>query len=650
MDLEVRMHPLGITPGITPVYATRLPRAEHCELILNVALFFDGTGNNKDWDDHDDCSAPQGSQQARRKHSNVARLFAAYPDAPDRGYYPIYIQGLGTPCPAIGEDKPPPLGAAMAQGGDGRINLGLLQLLNAIHRAASPTKQPAFDDDVIKALCRNGSRGSSTGSLPVMVAAGLGPGAPITPTATRAPYAASEDEAALAKVRRSTVGGLLMNGFSTNRDHALSFYRGQMHAIEQFIKHSTRPKPVEVMLDVYGFSRGSAEARVFCSWLSELAPNGTLCGLPLTLRFLGIFDTVASVGVPNAPATTYNLTNGHMAWAQPQWLRIPAFVKNCLHLTAMHENRASFPLELVRTANGLPGNCQEFAFPGMHSDVGGGYAPGEQGRGTVGGSTDQRDGDKLSQVSLSIMLNASRTAGVPLDTENAVKETAQGVYNPFAVQKSVHSAYENFHHLCSNEKRQMADWLLTYLAWRYQMRGRYSRLPWHDRASAGDRDDLDGANALLRDDIASLDNTQGLWKATFSQAYNTLLGVPFVRDDAKAVRHLAPEARTILQRLRAHPLVGDAEALLFGTYVHDSVAGFRPWDQVKVACRQILPIHWDLEGYLRYRRFWTGNDKALTLVVEPLQPDPQAEQAAQMQQTIYIKGLGIQDMFPTSGW
>lgn len=642
MAMEVGMHPLGPTPGITRAFPSRIPRAEHCELTLHIGLFFDGTGNNKDWDNADDCTKGQGSQYERRCHSNVARLFAAYLASGARGYYPIYIEGLGTPCSPIGEDTPAALGGAMAEGGDGRINLGLLQLLNTIHIAASPTKQPALTDDVIKALCRHG-RGSLGPSVPVVVTDEYG---------RRIEYPPNDDAVALAKVNRSTVGGLLMSGLSTNRDHALSFYRGQIYAITQFLKNSPRPKPIEIMLDVFGFSRGSAEARVFCSWLSELAPSGTLCGLPLTIRFLGIFDTVASVGIPSAPAMTYNATHGHFAWGQPQWLRVPVQVKNCLHLAAMHENRASFPLDLVRTENGLAGNCQEFAFPGMHSDVGGGYAPGEQGRGTTSGDTNTQDSDKLSQVSLSIMLNAAQAAGVPLAIKNAVDVPSAGSYNPFLINNKVRAAYENFHGLCGGEQRQMGDWLLSYLAWRYQVRERYSQLPWRARTenNASDRDDLDGANALLRDDIVSLDNTEGVWKAVYSQAWDKLLGITFVRNDAKAVRHMAPEARDILKRLRAQPATRDAEAQMFGTYAHDSVAGFRPFDQFKIRCHEVLPVHWDLEGYLRYRRFWTGNDKALTLVIEPPKPSPYEEQAAQMQQTVNIKGYGVGDMFPRGGW
>ena len=50
----------------------------------------------------------------------------------------------------------------------------------------------------------------------------------------------------------------------------------------------------------------------------------------------------------------------------------------------MHENRPSFPLDrIVRPDGSLPPGASEYAFPGMHSDVGGGYAPSEQGRGKI---------------------------------------------------------------------------------------------------------------------------------------------------------------------------------------------------------------------------------------------------------------------------
>ncbi|MFM0162448.1 hypothetical protein [Paraburkholderia sediminicola] len=84
-EIPVAIHPLGPTPGIVPVLPTVVPRTEHCEIPVHIGLFFDGTGNNKDWNDEDGCHVGSGTQLQRRKESNVARLFYAYPDDPLRG-------------------------------------------------------------------------------------------------------------------------------------------------------------------------------------------------------------------------------------------------------------------------------------------------------------------------------------------------------------------------------------------------------------------------------------------------------------------------------------------------------------------------------------------------------------------------------------
>ncbi|NMM25758.1 MAG: hypothetical protein HHJ12_00405 [Glaciimonas sp.] len=59
-----------------------------------------------------------------------------------------------------------------------------------------------------------------------------------------------------------------------------------------------RPKPAvpTLTLSVFGFSRGAAEAVAFCQLFSDLLENGKLAGIPATINFLGVFDTVAMVG------------------------------------------------------------------------------------------------------------------------------------------------------------------------------------------------------------------------------------------------------------------------------------------------------------------------------------------------------------------
>jgi hypothetical protein len=196
---------------------------------------------------------------------------------------------------------------------------------------------------------------------------------------------------------------------------------------------ATNPKQPIRMINVslFGFSRGAALARAFAVRLaSECREKGGAWmyqGYPIRLYFMGLFDTVASAGLPasakmidhspvilGAFSAVFPLLgaglrlvskNGHYDWAGN--LKIPAMVEQCIHYVAAHEVRDSFPLDSVRDGKHYPKNTSELAYPGVHSDVGGGYAPGEQTRALL-------DNEKLSQVPLLHMYRVARAAGVPL--------------------------------------------------------------------------------------------------------------------------------------------------------------------------------------------------------------------------------------------
>ncbi|WP_368767920.1 DUF2235 domain-containing protein, partial [Klebsiella michiganensis] len=183
-----------------------------------------------------------------------------------------------------------------------------------------------------------------------------------------------------------------------------------------------KPKLLGIKLYVYGFSRGAAAARAFVNWLVELLPNAfrkgvkpdlclTLEGadwkVPLSVEFLGLLDTVASVGVAHiAP-----LAEGHMGWADNA-MELPdnGLIKNCVHLVSAHEQRLCFPLDSICRHDGTyPSYAREMVYPGMHSDIGGGYPPGDQGKATAAD-----DGYLLSQIALHDMYAAAFNAGAPL--------------------------------------------------------------------------------------------------------------------------------------------------------------------------------------------------------------------------------------------
>lgn len=72
-----------------------------------------------------------------------------------------------------------------------------------------------------------------------------------------------------------------------------------------------------IYISVFGFSRGATEARVFVNWLQSLCrldaklsgKTGamSLGGFPVQFDFLGLFDTVASVGSANS----FGFFDGH---------------------------------------------------------------------------------------------------------------------------------------------------------------------------------------------------------------------------------------------------------------------------------------------------------------------------------------------------
>ncbi|HBR4216197.1 TPA: DUF2235 domain-containing protein, partial [Klebsiella pneumoniae] len=133
--------------------------------------------------------------------------------------------------------------------------------------------------------------------------------------------------------------------------------------------------------------------------------------LPVSVEFLGLLDTVASVGV----AHVVPVADGHMSWADgtmelPDDETYGGLIKKCVHLVSGHEQRLCFPLDSVRRANGkYPPCAREVVYPGMHSDIGGGYPPGDQGK-----ANGEDDSLLLSQVVLHDLYASAFSAGAPL--------------------------------------------------------------------------------------------------------------------------------------------------------------------------------------------------------------------------------------------
>ncbi|SFR64867.1 T6SS phospholipase effector Tle1-like catalytic domain-containing protein [Litoreibacter janthinus] len=129
-------------------------------------------------------------------------------------------------------------------------------------------------------------------------------------------------------------------------------------------------EPEEIVLDVFGFSRGAAAARHFVNGFNAGQLDYSRWGLfndiharlpegrNVRLRFVGIFDTVAAIGT-NANDANNQDVNVHLNSGSADTI---------FHLTANDEIRHSFSLN-----DNQPGGGEVERLPGVHSDVGGGY-------------------------------------------------------------------------------------------------------------------------------------------------------------------------------------------------------------------------------------------------------------------------------------
>lgn len=108
---------------------------------------------------------------------------------------------------------------------------------------------------------------------------------------------------------------------------------------------------------VTGFSRGAAIARRFATLINDQVPKKTIIE--------GIFDTVASIGLPNLsasdrPDSDVVFENG---------CTLPSHVEKAIHLVSLDDKRRAFQPTLMNKDKRI----LEVWFPGAHSDVGGGY-------------------------------------------------------------------------------------------------------------------------------------------------------------------------------------------------------------------------------------------------------------------------------------
>ncbi len=431
------------------------PPAGSCQQLLWFSFFFDGTGNN------------MGADLGELEHSNIVRLYRAHP-APDpvRGLYSVYVPGVGTYFKEVGDKGGTISGLGFGAEGQKRLDWALTQ----------------FDEKLARHLAR-------------------------------------------------------ANNPSNNI--------------------------IEINIAVFGFSRGAALARAFIRNFLAKRCTQTSTGLqltqgkcPLRVRFMGLFDTVASIGAPmsannlsvirsnrmdvaNAPRAlgaafefTANkqlphtlravdiafgapgadpapgIADGHTHWADA--LHIPLAVAHAVHYIAAHEIRNSFPVDSVCDGGIRPSNCKERVYPGVHSDVGGGYRPGEEGK-------SAKSNLMMSLIPLRHMYDEALDMGVPFLSEKA---WTQDNKDDFETDPDVKTLYNHYMSLAGwggkSLGKTMNAHMAVYHAWRFAQIRRKQK---GDQSLAGR---IEGSEAQYRAERQKADKEIAVLTATESAAREKL--------------------------------------------------------------------------------------------------------------------------------
>ncbi|KQQ33261.1 hypothetical protein ASF61_09175 [Duganella sp. Leaf126] len=240
------------------------------------------------------------------------------------------------------------------------------------------------------------------------------------------------------------------------------------------------PHVNQINVAVFGFSRGAAQARAFVRQLAEQycskhedeliwTKSWAVIQPKLVIYFLGIFDTVASIGFggsrfesnlkycvgPLWGGVMYLLDNaGHSDWAND--LSIPSYVQFCEHYVAAHEVREKFPGDSIRSDQLLPSNCREIFYPGSHSDIGGGYDDMDQ----------ETRSNELSRIPLCNMYLSAYAAGVPFRSPQEILDQYGDMFDISTELEKCFDAY--MRHITPSDRleTQVISHLNAYYHWR----------------------------------------------------------------------------------------------------------------------------------------------------------------------------------------
>lgn len=539
-------------------------QARSCDTNLFFGFFFDGTKNN------------YRNATVGKDFSNVAHLYNCFPGQCVKGvldtntdwthdsakyehFFKVYIPGVASPFSSVndtGEGDHLKYGAAFGKFGERRIIWALVQAINNVHRyfyKKALVGQAELNDMYNRIVLNKDARRMMVELNPFSK--------PIASVTSVAP------------------------GSDSTAFIYFQFLLGKLHAaVSQHWSDAQTGKPKKtqpaivktIYVSVFGFSRGATQARAFANWFQALCildsrmcgrKSGTsIGGFNVQFDFLGVFDTVASVGLGNTLGNSFfgRRLDGHSSWADSEEnLRVPSGVK-CLHLVAAHEIRRSFPLDSISVRGVMPAGCEEIVLPGVHSDVGGGYAPGEQGKGVDSGGADM-----MLRIPLLMMYKAARLNGVPLKLEHANEEAKDG----FKVTPQTITAFNAYVATCVEKQgpihKIMREQVRKYIEWRVFRRvtGKNSILKIQSffRASVLHQSDIHSASLEFEEELGEF--------ASWLKGK----GAKFVPQPQKAGFDNEEKAEwEEMARWWRNLALPQAEVIqFFDEYVHDSRASFK---------------------------------------------------------------------------
>lgn len=532
---------------------------ESCKTNLYFGFFFDGTKNN------------YIDAETDNNHSNVARLYDCYPGLsvpnilpkqmdwaykPEQftNFFKVYIPGVASRFDAVadtGKGNDAMGGGAFGLYGERRIIWAMIQAINNLHRffLKAPLIGSGEALSLVKRIVLNHERREAF--------------AP--PSLFGKKY--DEDDRLL----------LTKKEFRSLLERLHRAIKQFMPKKNWFAGKVVDPGMVQIIhMSTFGFSRGATQARAFQNWMCSLCQfdaeltnmphQFSLGGFPVSFDFLGLFDTVASVGRGNTLGNIPGLgrLNGHDAWADAdRSLRVREGI-HCVHLIAAHELRRSFPVDSISVKGVLPPKTWEIVIPGVHSDLGCGYSPMEQGKGT-----DKSGADMLARIPLVVMYRMARLAGVPLKPEFA-SPIAQA---RFAVAPKTITVLNNYLALCKKQTGSLTDIMREQA--RLQMEWRLSRrstgptpiekTAFYQRSTMLDQNDFTSANLEFEEEIRKFE----AWRADQGKRF-----VPETQDpgfDNDPEDEWEEIATWYKPRPTCHPAISE----LFDNYVHDSRAWFK---------------------------------------------------------------------------